>query len=97
MEETDPDISTRMQGRKQCCPRIYRGRKEFFQQQRWSRGFGGAFGDRDLALSGAHGLENREGKVGSYLRVLLLSPLLHLTDIPHIYNDNMQTFTPGGK
>lgn len=55
------------------------------------------FKDRFLSFSRVHGLEARERKLGQLLKVLLPSPLLFLTDIPHIYNDNMHTFPPGGK
>lgn len=37
-----------------------------------------------------------KGRWGGCLR-FLLSSLLLLTEIPHIYNDNMQTFLPAGE
>lgn len=69
-------------------------RVTYFQQQRRSWGLDVALGGR--VLNRAYSFEIREGKVRQPLRVLLL-PSLPLTEIPHIYNDNMQTFPPGGK
>lgn len=76
--------------------RIYRGKKDYFQQQRRSQRCSEASEGRVLALSSPIDLRLEKDRWGSYLRVLL-SPLLLLTEIPHIYNDNMQTFPPGGK
>lgn len=41
-------------------------------------------------------IEAEEGRVWRAGHDLLM-PLLLLTDIPHVYNDSMQTFPPGGR